>query len=376
MLIVCPSCASRYSIDDDKIGQNGRTVRCASCRTDFFVRLGDNQSAGLAVAPEPNPGSQEPEPAPPPVPSPPVAAKPPPPPPPPPKKKSADDDLAAQWLAEMEAEGNPVEAEPEPEPVPEPVPEPESPPPEELDQAAMNALFDAEMAAAESEAESIAEPEPEPEPAPPAVTGWRKLLPAWFGKAKTDRRKSGAAQKPGKAKKRDGSPRPASKPGSRSGQKRTPGKQGIAARLKGPIGLGLVGMLLLLGGITQRQTVVKLMPASAGLFSALSMPVNIKGLEFADIRSVTQTEGAARFLIVEGGVRSVHSDTIAVPLIEIRLRGEDGRTLYTWTAEPPRKSLKPGEALHFRTRLATPPEAGRNIEVRFTDKMQSATAGS
>lgn len=39
MLIVCPSCASRYSIDDGKIGLAGRTVRCASCRHSFFVSL-------------------------------------------------------------------------------------------------------------------------------------------------------------------------------------------------------------------------------------------------------------------------------------------------------------------------------------------------
>ncbi len=37
MLIVCPSCARRYSLPADKIGAQGRTVRCASCRTQFFV---------------------------------------------------------------------------------------------------------------------------------------------------------------------------------------------------------------------------------------------------------------------------------------------------------------------------------------------------
>lgn len=150
----------------------------------------------------------------------------------------------------------------------------------------------------------------------------------------------------------------------------------MAARLKGPLGLGLVGILVLFGIITQRQSVVRLMPASASLFSAVNLPVNINGLEFIAVRSSTQTEGDARFLIVEGEVRSVQGDVVQVPLIELRLRGEDGRTIYTWTAEPPRKSLRPGEALHFRTRLATPPTAGRNVEVRFTDGLQSVKAGS
>lgn len=33
MLIVCPSCASEYTIDAGHVGPEGRTVRCAACRT-------------------------------------------------------------------------------------------------------------------------------------------------------------------------------------------------------------------------------------------------------------------------------------------------------------------------------------------------------
>ncbi|WP_288582600.1 zinc-ribbon domain-containing protein, partial [uncultured Methylobacterium sp.] len=37
MLIVCPACASEYTLDADKIGPAGRTVRCAACREPWFV---------------------------------------------------------------------------------------------------------------------------------------------------------------------------------------------------------------------------------------------------------------------------------------------------------------------------------------------------
>jgi predicted Zn finger-like uncharacterized protein len=37
MLIVCPSCASEYTIDPEKLGADGRTVRCALCRDTWFV---------------------------------------------------------------------------------------------------------------------------------------------------------------------------------------------------------------------------------------------------------------------------------------------------------------------------------------------------
>jgi predicted Zn finger-like uncharacterized protein len=38
MLIVCPSCASEYTIDPAKLGADGRTLRCAICRDTWFVK--------------------------------------------------------------------------------------------------------------------------------------------------------------------------------------------------------------------------------------------------------------------------------------------------------------------------------------------------
>ncbi len=37
MIIVCPSCASRYELDGAKLGPDGRKVRCASCQTLWHV---------------------------------------------------------------------------------------------------------------------------------------------------------------------------------------------------------------------------------------------------------------------------------------------------------------------------------------------------
>ena len=37
MLIVCPSCASEYMIDPARLGGEGRTVRCAVCKSTWFV---------------------------------------------------------------------------------------------------------------------------------------------------------------------------------------------------------------------------------------------------------------------------------------------------------------------------------------------------
>ncbi|MCJ2034099.1 zinc-ribbon domain-containing protein [Methylobacterium sp. J-068] len=46
MLIVCPSCASEYQIDLDRVGPEGRSVRCAACRETWFISP-DEVSAAL-----------------------------------------------------------------------------------------------------------------------------------------------------------------------------------------------------------------------------------------------------------------------------------------------------------------------------------------
>jgi predicted Zn finger-like uncharacterized protein len=46
MLIVCPSCASEYQIDLDRVGSEGRSVRCAACRETWFISP-DEVSAAL-----------------------------------------------------------------------------------------------------------------------------------------------------------------------------------------------------------------------------------------------------------------------------------------------------------------------------------------
>jgi predicted Zn finger-like uncharacterized protein len=47
MLLVCPSCRTRYVVPDSAIGANGRQVRCASCRHSWF------QDGPESVAPPP-----------------------------------------------------------------------------------------------------------------------------------------------------------------------------------------------------------------------------------------------------------------------------------------------------------------------------------
>jgi predicted Zn finger-like uncharacterized protein len=53
MLIVCPHCATSYQIAPESLGDNGRSVRCASCHSLWFAHPNDAVVHATTAAPEP-----------------------------------------------------------------------------------------------------------------------------------------------------------------------------------------------------------------------------------------------------------------------------------------------------------------------------------
>lgn len=50
MQIACPACASEYEIPTDRVGVEGRSVRCAACRETWFISCDDVAAAQIAEA--------------------------------------------------------------------------------------------------------------------------------------------------------------------------------------------------------------------------------------------------------------------------------------------------------------------------------------
>jgi hypothetical protein len=73
-------------------------------------------------------------------------------------------------------------------------------------------------------------------------------------------------------------------------------------------------------------------------------------------------------MVIEGQIVSESRQPVEVPRIRFALRNAAGHEIYSWTALASRSVLGPGEAIDFRSRLASPPAESRNLSVRFFNR--------
>jgi predicted Zn finger-like uncharacterized protein len=114
-----------------------------------------------------------------------------------------------------------------------------------------------------------------------------------------------------------------------------------------------------------RQQVVQVWPQSASLYAAFGAKVNPLGLEIGDVKSNQASQNGQTVLTVSGALTNVTGKELPVPQIRVGLADGDKRELYHWTFAPEVMTLKPGQTTHFVTRLSSPPDGARHLEVRF-----------
>ncbi|MFL5082084.1 MAG: MJ0042-type zinc finger domain-containing protein [Microvirga sp.] len=149
----------------------------------------------------------------------------------------------------------------------------------------------------------------------------------------------------------------------------------LAAVPKAPV-LALILVGLVGGAVLGRERIVAAAPATARLYAAAHLAVNPLGLDLKGVRSELVLNGQDQLLVVEGEILNRRGRDIAVPSLRLTVRGPDGLELYTWTNEPPRKTLAPAETARFRARLASPPAEGREVLVRFAHAAPGATVAA
>ncbi len=117
-----------------------------------------------------------------------------------------------------------------------------------------------------------------------------------------------------------------------------------------------------------RTDFVRLMPQTASFYAWIGMPVNLRGLDFDNLSTATEQHEGVPILVVEGEIFNETRRIVDVPRLRFAVRNAARQEIYSWTAVLPRTLLSPGDAVPFRTRLASPPPDAHDVLVRFLNR--------
>ena len=142
-------------------------------------------------------------------------------------------------------------------------------------------------------------------------------------------------------------------------QSRTPVSLATASAAMGALVLGLV---------IWRADLVRLLPQTAAFYKLVGLDVNLRGLRFKDVRVSSEMVEGKPVLVIEGSITGESNKPMEIPRLRFSVRDAQGAEIYAWNAVLEQSVLRPGERAQFKSRLASPPPEGRNIDVRFFNK--------
>jgi predicted Zn finger-like uncharacterized protein len=143
-------------------------------------------------------------------------------------------------------------------------------------------------------------------------------------------------------------------------------KAGAASRLlTWPTSAIAATLVIAAVGLHQRTQVVKYLPQTAGLYAAIGLPVNLRGIAIANVGSRLIDDNGVAVLVIDGDLVNATDQTVRLPRLRFAVLGKDRQEIYAWSAQADQASLKPGEKINFRRRLAAPPTDGQDVSVRF-----------
>jgi len=129
---------------------------------------------------------------------------------------------------------------------------------------------------------------------------------------------------------------------------------------------------LVLALIIWRVDVVRLLPQTAAFYKLVGLEVNLRGLSFKDVKITSETVEGKPVLVIEGTIVGETRKAVELPRLRFSVRDAQGAEIYAWNAVLEQAVLQPGERAWFKSRLASPPPEGRNIDIRFFNKRDLA----
>jgi predicted Zn finger-like uncharacterized protein len=129
---------------------------------------------------------------------------------------------------------------------------------------------------------------------------------------------------------------------------------------------------LVLALLIWRVDVVRLLPQTAAFYKLVGLDINLRGLRFKDVKVTSETVEGKPVLVIEGVITGESSKPVELPRLRFSVRDAQGAEIYAWNTVLEQPVLRPGEKAWFKSRLASPPPEGRNIDVRFFNRRDIA----
>ena len=128
-----------------------------------------------------------------------------------------------------------------------------------------------------------------------------------------------------------------------------------------------------LGLVIWRADVVRLLPQTGPFFKAVGLGVNLRGLNFEKLQLSAETVNGKPVLVIQGAMTNIARKPVELPRLRFIVRDASGADIYAWNSVLEQPVLKAQERLAFKSRLASPPQEGREIAVRFFQRRDIAT---
>jgi len=125
---------------------------------------------------------------------------------------------------------------------------------------------------------------------------------------------------------------------------------------------------LVLATLIWRAELVRLLPQTASFYKLVGLDVNLRGLKFKDVKVSSEMVEGKPILVIEGSITGESNKPVEIPRLRFSVRDAQGAEIYAWNTVLEQSVLQPGERAQFKSRLASPPPEGRNIDVRFFNK--------
>ncbi len=132
-----------------------------------------------------------------------------------------------------------------------------------------------------------------------------------------------------------------------------------------PAGAIAASIAVLAIGLHQRERIVRHLPQTAKLYTAIGLPVNLRGITISNIASRMIDDNGVSVLVIDGDIANATDQNIRLPRLRFAVLGKDRQEIYSWSVQTDQANLKPGEKINFRRRLSAPPTDGQDVSVRF-----------